>query len=52
MSKNDNENVNSNKKEDKRSLQPIWNSLSKNFNLVEGAQLSNSFCNIVIIDKF
>jgi hypothetical protein len=43
MSKNDNENVNSNKKEDKRSLQPIWNSLSKNYNLVEGAQLSNSF---------
>jgi hypothetical protein len=43
MSKKNNENVNSDKKEDKSSLKLIWNSLSKNYNLVEGAQLSNSF---------
>jgi DNA-binding PadR family transcriptional regulator len=43
MSEEDNENADSNKKEDKSSLQLIWNSLSKNYNLVEGAQLSNSF---------
>jgi hypothetical protein len=43
MSKKNNENVNSDKKEDKGSLQTIWNSLSKNYNLIEGAQLSNSF---------
>jgi hypothetical protein len=43
MSEGDNEYTDSNKKEDKSSLQQIWNSLSKNYNLVEGAQLSNSF---------
>jgi hypothetical protein len=43
MSEKDNKNANSNKKENKSSLQLIWYSLSKNYNLVEGAQLSNSF---------
>jgi len=43
MSEEDNENVTANKKENKTSLQLIWNSLSKNYNMIEGAQLSNSF---------
>ena len=43
MSEEDNENADSNKKEDKSFLQLIWNSLSKNYNMIEGAQLSNSF---------
>ena len=43
MSEEDNENVTSNKKEDQIPLQLIWNSLSKNYNMIEGAQLSNSF---------
>jgi len=43
MSEEDNENVTSKKREDKMSLLLIWNSLSKNYKMVEGAQLSNSF---------
>lgn len=43
MSEEDNENVTANKREDKITLQLIWKSLSKNYNMVEGAQLSNSF---------
>ncbi|HSE99680.1 MAG TPA: hypothetical protein VLA48_02200 [Nitrososphaeraceae archaeon] len=43
MSEEDNENVTTKKKENKTSLQLIWNSLSKNYSMVEGAQLSNSF---------
>jgi hypothetical protein len=43
MSEEDNENVTANKRDDKITLQLIWNSLSKNYNLVQGAQLSNSF---------
>ena len=43
MSEEDNENVTSNKRDDKIPLQLIWNSLSKNYKMIEGAQLSNSF---------
>lgn len=43
MSEEDNEKITSNKREDKFPLQLIWNSLSKNYKMVEGAQLSNSF---------
>jgi len=43
MSDKDNENVTANKKEDNINFKLIWNSLSKNYNMIEGAQLSNSF---------
>lgn len=43
MSDKDNEKVTANKKEDNINFKLIWNSLSKNYNMIEGAQLSNSF---------
>ena len=43
MSEEDDENVTSKKRDDKIPLQLIWNSLSKNYKMIEGAQLSNSF---------
>ena len=43
MLEEDNENVTANKRKAKIPLQLIWNSLSKNYSMVEGAQLSNSF---------
>jgi hypothetical protein len=43
MPDKDNENVTANKKEDNINFKLIWNSLSKNYNMIEGAQLSNSF---------
>ena len=43
MSEEHNENVASNKIGDRFPLQRIWDSLSKNYSMVEGAQLSNSF---------
>ena len=43
MSEEDNGNITVNNIEDKNTFQVVWNSLSKNFKMVEGAQLSNSF---------
>jgi hypothetical protein len=43
MSKEDNENLSANKREDDINYKLIWTSLSKNYSIVEGAQLSNSF---------
>ena len=43
MSEENNENVIANRREDKGHLRLIWISLSKNYKMIEGAQLSNSF---------
>ena len=52
MSEEDNENVTSNKRDDKYPLQRIWNSLSKNYNMIEGEQLSNSFVILLSLMNF